>query len=518
MVDSTATIPDPRVEVAVSTVGEPVSEAGSTGIPGSLEHWWRIADFGVLGLWIAVVSFALPYHEKWADEAQAWLIARDLDLRTIWFHELRYEGSPGLWHTILWIAQHVFHAKYGALGYIGMAGAIAGVALLIFKAPFPRYLRWPLAFTYFLVYQYAVIARPYTLFAFFCLIAARQYRDLRRPGLFALSLVPLANLTAHGSVVAAALGLTYAIKFIGQWRETNVKTRRTFVLSAAVLSVMYIFLFFVLLPPPDVEATHQPTMTGIIFLHRSLGAIGGALVDNGWISLVLLCILAGWCYLRRALAPFLVPAVSLVFLYVYTAGWPHYQGTIFLTMLAALTIAWPSDEERKKFDARQFLAYRSVTAVLAIVIAYQIYAAAIVIRNDVNLPYSGAVDTAQFLKAAVAQGKKICGYQYGMVGVAANFDHNIFANWPRSYYHHSITEFDPRLVFDQMRTSDADYIVTNWWDPWDETKFREGLLAPLVSWGYTLAHVSDGYLLTKAGYSHRQIYLVFKREPSRKNQ
>ena len=129
----------------------------------SAECWWRIGDATVLGLWMLITNFTIHYHEKWADEAQAWLIARDLPLSTIWFHELRYEGSPGLWHTILWIAQHVFHAPYGAIGYIGLAGATAGAALLIFKAPFPRYIRWPLAFTYFMVYQYAVIARPYKL-------------------------------------------------------------------------------------------------------------------------------------------------------------------------------------------------------------------------------------------------------------------------------------------------------------------------------------------------------------------
>src|SRR5215475_10660293 len=95
--------------------------------------WWRFGDTAVLVAYSAVVLWALQYHEKWADEAQAWLIARDLDLRSIWFHELRYEGSPGLWHAILWIAQHVFHARYDALGYIGVAGATAGVALLMFK-------------------------------------------------------------------------------------------------------------------------------------------------------------------------------------------------------------------------------------------------------------------------------------------------------------------------------------------------------------------------------------------------
>jgi hypothetical protein len=510
------TVPDLSVEPAPLRL---VQGQADSAVAAAGTRWWRIGDFGVLAIWFSVVAFILPYHEKWSDEAQAWLIARDLDLKTIWFHELRYEGSPGLWHTILWIAQHVFHARYGALGYIGMAGATAGVALLIFKAPFPRYIRWPLAFTYFLVYQYAVIARPYTLFACFCLLAAIEYRDLKRPGWFVLSLVPLAILTAHGSVVAAGLALAYAIRFIGRWDAMDKETRRSFVLSAIGLAFVYVFLFFILLPPSDVEATHQEAITRTIFLHRSLGAIGGALVDNGWISLALLCVLGVWCYLRKALTSFLIPVALLVLLYVYTAGWPHYQGTIFLTILGGLAIAWPGDEERKEFDSRQLWGYRAAIAVLAVTIVYQIYAASVVIRNEVNLPYSGARDTAQFLKPYVAQGKTITGYQYGMVGVSAYFDHNIFANWPHAYYHHSFTEFDPRTVFDEMRTSGADYIVINWWDPWDEQKFRGGLLAPLASLGYTLAHVSDGYLLTKTGYSHRQIYFVFKKEaPSRPNQ
>ncbi len=178
-------------------------------MPSSAARWWRIADFGVLSAWIAIVGFTLQYHEKWADEAQAWLIARDLDLKTIWFHELRYEGSPGLWHTILWVAQHVFHARYDALGYIGMAGATAGVALLIFKAPFPRYIRWPLAFTYFMVYQYAVIARPYTLLPLLAFSAALLFKDLEHPERMTIVLVLLANLSLHGTILAGCLGLVY---------------------------------------------------------------------------------------------------------------------------------------------------------------------------------------------------------------------------------------------------------------------------------------------------------------------
>jgi hypothetical protein len=64
----------------------------------------------VFGLWLALVGLIHGHHEPWAGESQAWLIARDLDLKKIWFYELRYEGTPGLWHTILWIAQHWFQA------------------------------------------------------------------------------------------------------------------------------------------------------------------------------------------------------------------------------------------------------------------------------------------------------------------------------------------------------------------------------------------------------------------------
>ncbi len=160
-----------------------------------LRTWEKVGNAAVLLAYSCVVLFTVRYHEKWADEAQAWLIARDLDLKTIWFHELRYEGSPGLWHTILWIAQHWFHAPYATLGYIGVVCAIAGVAVLVYKAPFPWYLRWPLAFTYVMVYQYAVIARPYTLLPLLCFLVAIFFKDVQHPVRMTVVLVLLANLT-----------------------------------------------------------------------------------------------------------------------------------------------------------------------------------------------------------------------------------------------------------------------------------------------------------------------------------
>jgi hypothetical protein len=278
--------------------------------------------------------------------------------------------------------------------------------------------------------------------------------------------------------------------------------------------LLYIFLFFVLLPAPDVEATHNGPFTAAVIAHRSLACISGALVDNQWLSLAVLCIFGAWCYLRRALTSFLLPVALMVALYVYSDGWPHQQGTIFFAMITGLAIAWPDKGEIQRLDTRNSRAYRVMLAVLVATLSYQVYAASVIIRNDVNLPYSGDEDAARFLKPMVEQGKVIWGYQYGMVGINAYFDHNVFANRPRAYYHHSISEFAPEQFWEQMRTATADYVVTNWWDPWDEKEFREGLLAPMAAFGYSLVHSSDGYLLTKTGYTHRQIYFVFKKDPT----
>lgn len=217
----------------------------------SSSPWWRVADLSAFGLWLTVAGFTLAHHEKWADEAQAWLIARDLSLKTIWFHELRYEGSPGLWHTILWIAQHLFHAPYAALGVIGLACAAAGIAFMLWKAPFPRPLRYMLAFSYFMVYQYAVIARPYTLLPLLTFAAAYFFRDRTHPERMTLVLALLSLLAVHGLAIAAGIGVPYLIEAAREWKALNAATRRRYALCLGAMLAVLFLTFLVLRPTPE---------------------------------------------------------------------------------------------------------------------------------------------------------------------------------------------------------------------------------------------------------------------------
>src|SRR5579872_670322 len=515
----TARIPDlvETTPAVTNAVGE-LHVVHTSEVPSLAARWWRIADFGVLSAWIAIVAFILPYHEKWADEAQAWLIARDLDLKTIWFHELRYEGSPGLWHTILWIAQHVFHARYDALGYIGMAGATAGVALLIFKAPFPRYIRWPLAFTYFMVYQYAVIARPYTLLPLLAFSAALLFKDLEHPERMTIVLVLLANLSLHGTILAGCLGLVYLMDAYRARGGLDARAWRKYWICIGVMAAVFLFVVLILKPTPDVGEfakkdllakapaairAMQPTKTA-----KLESVISGAFFDYWVPSALFVLFTAYWCFIRKRLLLFALPTGMLIALYVLVHGYAHHHGTVFLSSIIALWIAWPTRAETAAFDAVHRRAFFGITGILICLAVLNIWDAGVAMRNDYLYPYSGAEDAANYLRSVGADKEKIVGFLYGIVGVQPYFDHDLFTNIPTSYYHHGLPLLGFDLNVDEFRRMNPDYVITFTEQPEMMMQYD---IPVLNAEGYRIVHFSDGYMIYKRGVYVRQCYFILRR-------
>ncbi len=400
--------------------------------------WEQIGNALALLLYSGVVLFTVHYHEKWADEAQAWLIARDLDLKTIWFHELKYEGSPGLWHTILWIAQHWFHLPYATLGYIGVVFAIAGVAVLIYKAPFPWYIRWPLAFTYVMVYQYAVIARPYTMLPLLCFLVAIFFKDIEHPVRMTVVLVLLANLTLHGTILAACFGLLYLVEAIKRWPDFDDKLRNRYFFCAAAMVLTFLFIVVILKPTPDVgefavkkalsqapQAIRDAQPTA---MKKLTAVVSGAFLDY-WLPSAAFLILTGlWCYRRKRFWLYFLPTSLLLALYSIVHGYPHHHGTVFIAVLTALWIAWPTGTESASFGKRDRAMTMGITALLLYLVVVNVWDAGVVIQREYLYPYSGSLDAARFLKAAGADHVEMFGFLFGINAVQAYFDHNIFAN------------------------------------------------------------------------------------------
>ncbi len=497
------------------------SKPPSRALPAATEAtpaWERIGNFLVLLAYSSVVLFTVRYHEKWADEAQAWLIARDLPLSRIWFYELRYEGSPGLWHTILWVAQHWFHAPYAALGYIGVAFAIAGAAVLIFKAPFPWYVRWPLAFTYVMVYQYAVIARPYTLLPLLCFLVAILFKDVEHPERMTVVLVLLAMLTLHGSILAACFGLLYLIDAIKSWRTMSDRQRNRYFICAAVMVFAFLFIFVILKPTPDVgefavkraldQATEEVQATYPTAMRKLTAVVSGAFLDFLAPSVVFLILAAAWCYMRGLLWAYVLPVGLLLALYAKVHGYPHHHGTVFIAAIAAFWIAWPTGDEMHSLRGRQQQAMRGMVVLLLCLFAVNIWDAAVVIQREYRFPYSGSEDAAQYLKSVGADHSTVFGFLFGVNAVQAYFDHNILSNIPTAYYHNGLPLVGDVLNVAELNRVRPEYIVAYSCEP--QLMIKIGI-PELESRGYKMVHFSDGYYLYKQAVYQRESYFILRR-------
>ena len=496
----------------------PDTEPVPTAIPGkkaAASNWWKIGDVTVLLVYVCITTFTLQYHEKWADEAQAWLLARDLDLKTLWFHELRYEGHPGLWHTILWFAQRVFHAPYSAIGYIGLAFAIAGVAVLIFKAPFPRIVRWPLAFTYFLVYQYAVIARPYNLLPLLCFTAAIFFKDRKHPERLTLILILLAMLTFHGTIIAGCLGAAYLLEAYKCWPQFEERLRHKYVFCIGLMVALCVFLFFILKLPPDASffavsdlvKQLQPT-----HLTKIIAVTSGAFLDFIVPSALFVALSLIWCISRRQYLSFLLPVASLIVFYSLVHGYAHHHGTVFIAAITGLWIAWPTENEQESFGRREQMYLRAMVGLLLVLCAVNIWDAVVVIQREYKFPYSGAEDAANYLKAVGADQRPIFGYMFGMNAVQAYFDHNILANRAYTYSHLAISSATEILNVAEIERVKPGYIIVSAGVRQEDLQpLLDSVHQPLVSDGYTLVHISDGYMFAKRAVYEREVYFIFAR-------
>jgi hypothetical protein len=480
---------------------------------------WKIGDSVALLVYTATVLWTIQYHEKWADEAQAWLIARDLSLKSIWFHELRYEGTPGLWHTILWIVQRVFCANYDSISYIGAFFAIAGAALLLFKAPFPRIVRWPMAFGYVFLYQYAVIARPYTMLALLAFGSAILFNDLQHPERITVVLVLLTLVSLHGAILAGCLGLAYLLEAARCRSTLNRGVRRRYAIGAGALVLSFVFLVVILKPTPDVQEFATPTgvsqqvalmrANAVTVRMKLESVLSGAFLDFTVPSVLFTFLLGAYCALRRRLLIYVLPVAALVALYVVVHGYAHHQGTVTIAAIMSLWIAWPSDTEKATLSTIERRATQGVIAVLLVFCAVQIWDSAVVIRHEYLYPYSGAGDAATFLKSEGADQTRMFGYSYGIAGVQAYFERNIFANLPTTYFHHGLPLYGRNFDLAEVDRQSPAYVVIFDEDPQRIIDLR--VIDGLASIGYQMVHFSDGYQLYRRGVYVRQVYFILKR-------
>ncbi len=175
----------------------------------------------------AIFTFViLLHHEIWADEAQAWLITRDLDISGIFSH-LRSEGHPILWYLIIMPFAKLLHFKNAifSMQVLNWVFMTAGAAVLLFKSPFNLWIKASVLMSSCFLFWYPVNARNYCLIPILLFFTAALYQKRKeRSFLYALSVIFLAGTHVIMFGVCSALALAFCVE--------GVKEKNKRILSA----------------------------------------------------------------------------------------------------------------------------------------------------------------------------------------------------------------------------------------------------------------------------------------------
>jgi len=197
-----------------------------------------------LTLYICVTIFLQFHHPLDGDETQAWFITRDAPSLSKMYTQMGYEGSPGLWHTILFPlakAGMPFYVMY----FLNHLFAITAVLLWLRFAPFPFVVRLLFPFIHIFLTEYSINARSYALSICLLFTGLTLYKKQYDKWLL-WSFVLL--LFANTNIPAALLACGFTLFLFFNWIFLKNKTDgKAILLIAAGIILVFIQVY----PPKD---------------------------------------------------------------------------------------------------------------------------------------------------------------------------------------------------------------------------------------------------------------------------
>jgi hypothetical protein len=464
-------------------------------------------EFVALAGYIVLIALAVAHHEPWADEAQAWQIARSVPLFDLFQHVLRYEGHPILWYAVLAVLNKLHIGYMGMHWFCGVVGCIS-TALLIFLSPLPRYIRLSLPFTFFLAFQYVVVARSYVLVPLLLFCLALAWR--RSIFLVALLLGLMANVSMHSFAISVGFMLLYRAELqrgIADARRRQVRQ------ALVIVGIFYLIAIRTVYPhPTDIHISYLygKSMAVELFLGplRICTTLCESLIQPGLLAVPL------WIFVFRQFKRtgedfYLLPIATFALACCYLSSFRH-GGMVIPAAIAICWIAWPRLSKHS--------GWRPVAIGVVICVAVQCIWT---IRAVCHHPYSPDLETARFLAPYVNAGdtmvvtyvKRDEVNAFHSIGLYPYFNHPIFLNEPQPYWPWSTRKhtFDQ---FDRAMKRNPDIVVAMFWDT-HRFDLAKDLIGPRIE-----RIQRDGYQLTNTfcaekpeGFDDREetCFLIYER-------
>jgi hypothetical protein len=203
--------------------------------------------------WSAMIIFTLYMavclytHEPWLDEAQSFLLVRDLSLPDL-LKQLRYEGHPAVWYLLLFP-----FIKLGCpiiiQNILSSVCACIAVYQLLFHAPLTKTTKLAAILASPVLFNYSVIGRSYCLVLLFVFVVLAVFKERYNKHylIYALSLGLLINTSLYAAVAAGAFLAADIIVFLIKKDYARLKSKE-FIITFAIVFISAAVMVITLYP------------------------------------------------------------------------------------------------------------------------------------------------------------------------------------------------------------------------------------------------------------------------------
>lgn len=179
-------------------------------------------------------------HEHWADEAQAWMIAKTLSAKEL-FTITPFEGHPVLWYFLI-MPFAKLGLPYNLFSFISLVIVTIGAWIFVRKSNFSVLLKILILFSPVFTFYSPVIARPYCLVCLELVCFCVFYKNRKNnPVMWGVLIAFMLQTHVFLAGLCGILALQMLYDFI---REKNIKLKLQTLCGGLIIAVSAVLLLF----------------------------------------------------------------------------------------------------------------------------------------------------------------------------------------------------------------------------------------------------------------------------------
>ena len=410
----------------------------------------NIYKFIVLLLFILATSFIAQYHEYWADEAHAWLLARDASIFELFTKYLHSDGHPILWHLVIKFFQFL-GLSYDNFNFISFLFSSLGVSVFLFKSKFKWYIKFLLPFTYFIFFQYTVVSRGYSLLFFLlsCLAAIWESRS-KYYVVFTILLLLLLSSEVYMFLVAGSI---YFLELIDYLKHKKTRTK---VKLVCLIILFFSFLMTAIYVFPYSTNTFNPISSRNYIISDSFIT---SFNFNNVISIIisiLLVLLIIIVYLKKNNFYYFIQSFIIIFPVISFMQIKYYNlWHLGIPFLIFIFIVWIQKLHQNKI----------IIFILLFSCIFQTLWSFSSSWYDINNSYSPVNEVVKEIKKYDYKNLVIYGSGFYDSSYNPYFEKNIYSNWNREigffYWDTSNIYYDISIAADSILNNNIDILIVS---------------------------------------------------------